>query len=416
MGTLLNITKEYFKKEMRAEDGVRVTIGGKEYFMLFEDFPELKETEMIGGSVFIDKKFDFLENPVKVCMFHTKNNYGDQYVYKYLKDIKFSDKIIKECEFEYVANSNYNMVDDDFLPLKILYKTFENTDKIKLSEDDYGEIDFTGTLYVEDCEKRQYLRTKCFEIDGNDFSVSVYKNRAAAINAATDTILNNLEDNYNEGMDDDSVKLYIEAHGDEWIDKNEVCDKLLEKIRDKYEELEYEDGKHGNKLIDLMLEKGLLEDNSDSFDVDFDKPKFEKDEYMEKLIKEVEDYEEVSYEKAKKIVDSYDESEYIEQLMFFDIVDDTDKYFELDYKNPSPEKMKGGLDKLVSDEYSEEDDKIKMYIDRYGELPEDCYNLSELADLVIDTENLGGYFNEDDPNEQTCEIDGNEYFVYIKST
>lgn len=406
MGILLNITKEYFKDDLRKEDGIKVNLYGKKYIMKFEDIPFLENLIPLNdnGDLYIEKKFDFFKEPVYIFISKSVNSekhFDCHYITK--KSLEYvKDKTIEAEMFEKGwIFSNYNLNEDNFLVLRILHKALG-----KLSN---SIIDFECDFYIENREKESM-----FEVE-NKMIYKIFKNREAAISKAEDKYYENLCTKYDEFMYDDDVNLYIKSVGEEWIDKEELTKYFYEKYREeKYDDLEHEEGEHGNKLNDLLIENGVIEDTSEYFDTDLEKPKFNIKDYRDKLIEKTMRVEDVPYEEAVKIVDEYEEWKFIENICFYDIVPNDENFFELNYDSISLSTINNAINKLIDNVVSKSGGIINATLDNYGSIPESTYDLTRLAKISLDKNNIVSYFsNYYDDTEYNCEIDGNEYFVYI---
>lgn len=405
MGILLNITKEYFKDDLRKEDGIKVNLYGKKYIMKFEDIPFLENLIPLNdnGDLYIEKKFDFFKEPVYIFISKSVNS-GKHFDCHYItkKSLEYvKDKTIEAEMFEKGwIFSNYNLNEDNFLVLRILHKALGGLSN--------SIIDFECDFYIANREKESM-----YDVE-NKMIYKIFKNREAAISKAEDKHYENLCTKYDEFMYDDDVNLYIKSVGDEWIDKEELTSYFYEKYREeKYDDLEHEEGEHGNKLNDLLIENGVIEDTSEYFDTDLEKPKFNIKDYRDKLIEKTMRVEDVPYEEAVKIVDEYEEWKFIENICFYDIVPNDENFFELNYDSISLSTINNAINKLIDNVVSKSGGIINATLDNYGSIPESTYDLTRLAKISLDKNNIVSYLSNYDDTEYNCEIDGNEYFVYI---
>jgi hypothetical protein len=89
MGILFNLTKEYFKNDIRNEEGIFVYLNGKKYILRYEDHEHLKNLIPLNdkGDLFVETDFNgILKNPVYVCCTFTKAKnkyYHDHYEYHF---------------------------------------------------------------------------------------------------------------------------------------------------------------------------------------------------------------------------------------------------------------------------------------------------------------------------------------------
>ena len=157
---------------------------------------------------------------------------------------------------------------------------------------------------------------------------------------------------------------------------------------------------------------GLIYDDDSYFYVDKENPKFDIDDYRDELISRVMKYEEWSKEEATKAVEEYTTSEYIDALIDFDIVEENDKNFELDYDSPkfNEDDM---IEELVEKMLKDIDDVVDEYIFHFDNLPDDYYDLEKLAEIMVEVDGVEIRLASQDHEEHIARIDGKTYYVYI---
>ena len=123
-------------------------------------------------------------------------------------------------------------------------------------------------------------------------------------------------------------------------------------------------------------------------------------------------YEEWSKEEATKAVEEYTTSEYIDALIDFDIVEENDENFELDYDSPkfNEDDM---IEELVEKMLKDIDDVVDEYIFHFDNLPDDYYDLEKLAEIMVEVDGVEIRLASQDHEEHIARIDGKTYYVYI---
>jgi hypothetical protein len=400
MGVLLRITQEYFGASIRDEDGIIFEIGGKKYIIKYEDYKFIKNIVPIGdnGEYFMEMKSDIFEEPTYLCKIKVNSIYSDiTYDYYYI-----TKSVLDEVEKNTIEDglvmwitSSYDVFSDDFLIVKIL----------KEVKDEFDEIEFTEEIDISS-------RTNYYNVENNRLSIKIYSNRDNAVKDAKEDIYNILNDDYKKNMTKDEVANLRKTNGDDWLDINGLKDFFEEDYKENYDNKRYTQGEHGSELNDELIDKNLIEDNDSYFDVDKENPKFDIDDYKDELISCVMKYEDLSKEEATKTVENYTTSEYIDALIDFNIVEENDKNFELDYDSPkfNEEDM---IEELVKKMLKDIDDVVDEYIFNFDNLPEDYYNLEKLAEIMVELNGVATQLASQDSEEHIARIDGKTYFVYI---
>lgn len=239
MGILLNLTKEYFKNDIRNEEGIFVYLNGKKYILRYEDHEHLKNLIPLNdkGDLFVETDFNgILKNPVYICCTFTKAKnkyYHDHYEYHYYTKgqlDKVEGNIITE-EMIFWIDSTYNIFSDNFLIFEIIKNTID-------------DINFylETTIYKYDC----YYT---FEQIG-DKEIRIYFNEEEIKKDAEYKCIDSLNNDFLDDMPVYDFTKYRKKYGDEWItmsgDIDEYCEKNTEIESDMYDI---------EKLAELCVEK-----------------------------------------------------------------------------------------------------------------------------------------------------------------
>ena len=401
MGVLSRITQEYFGTSIRDEDGKIFKIGGKKYIIKYEDYKFIKNIVPIGdnGEYFMEMKSDIFEEPTYFCKIEYKGLIGNT-VYDYYRitksalDNKFEKNIIDDGLIMWIS-STYDVFSDDFLIVKIL----------KEVKDEFDEIDLTEEIEISNL-------TNYYDVETNRLSIKIYSDRDNAVKDAKDDIYYSLFSDYKKKMTKDEVAKLRKTCGDDWLDIDGLKDFFEEYYKENYDNKRYEQGEHGSILNDELIGMGLIYDDDSYFYVDKENPKFDIDDYRDELISRVMKYEEWSKEEATKAVEEYTTSEYIDALIDFDIVEENDENFELDYDSPkfNEDDM---IEELVEKMLKDIDDVVDEYIFHFDNLPDDYYDLEKLAEIMVEVDGVEIRLASQDHEEHIARIDGKTYYVYI---
>lgn len=400
MGVLSRITQEYFGTSIRDEDGRIFKIGGKKYIIKYEDYKFIKNIVPIGdnGEYFMEMKSDIFEEPTYLCKIEFKSisgNIGYDYYYITKSILDKVEKNTIEDGLVMWITSTYDVFSDDFLIVKIL----------KEVKDEFDEIDLTEDIEISNL-------TNYYDVEINRLSIKIYSDRDDAVKDAKDDIYDSLFSDYKKKMTKDEVAKLRKTYGDDWLDIDGLKDFFEEYYKENYENKRYEQGEHGSILNDELIGMGLIYDNDSYFYVDKENPKFDIDDYRDELISRVMKYEEWSKEEATKAVEEYTTSEYIDALIDFDIVEENDENFELDYDSPkfNEDDM---IEELVEKMLKDIDDVVDEYIFHFDNLPDDYYDLEKLAEIMVEVDGVEIRLASQDHEEHIARIDGKTYYVYI---
>lgn len=400
MGVLSRITQEYFGTSIRDEDGRIFKIGGKKYIIKYEDYKFIKNIVPIGdnGEYFMEMKSDIFDEPIYLCKIEIKGISGNiEYDYYYI-----TKSVLDEVEKNTIEDglvmwitSTYDVFSDNFLIVKIL----------KEVKDEFDEIDLTEEIEISNL-------TNYYDVETNRLSIKIYSDRDDAVKDAKEDIYSSLVSDYKKKMTKDEVAKLRKTCGDDWLDIDGLKDFFEEYYKENYDNKRYEQGEHGSILNDELIGMGLIYDDDSHFYVDKENPKFDIDDYRDELISRVMKYEEWSKEEATKAVEEYTTSEYIDALIDFDIVEENDENFELDYDSPkfNEDDM---IEELVEKMLKDIDDVVDEYIFHFDNLPDDYYDLEKLAEIMVEVDGVEIRLASQDHEEHIARIDGKTYYVYI---
>lgn len=401
MGVLTNITSEYFGVSVREDEGRSFNIDGKKYIIKFEDFIFIKNLIPIDGdNYFIKKEFDFFDEPIYMCCAFESGKYGDSYDYHYILncDLQKVKNNIIEDDIELLINSDYDIFSDNLLVIRIL-------------EEAMSEISNLDNCLDLTCETIINKYDGYYEID-NQRKVLIYSNKDVATKDAIEKEEDYLIGEFSDSMSREDVERYKKNCGSDWIDDDEIKDSLEESWKGDCEDKKYNKGEHGCELFDDMISEGVISDNTNYFDIDKDKPKFDIDDYREKLIECIMDDEEISREDAVKEINGFKMYEYSSALIDFNLVDEDEEYFEIDYDSPNfdvDEKIEELVEKLLDNITDFEE----YYISNFGYLLRDFCDYRKLAEKVIESDGVGSQLSSWDGEEHRVTIDKVDYFLYV---
>ncbi len=406
MGILLKLTEEYFGTTIRDEEGKVFEIGGKKYAIKYEDYKFIKDIVPIGdnGECFMEIKSDIFEEPTYFCKIEYKGLIGNT-VYDYYRitksalDNKFEKNIIDDGLIMWIS-STYDVFSDDFLIVKILEKVNDDFNKFNLTED------------IEISKFTKYYSVGIYGVENKFLDIKIYSNRDDAVKYAIQEVEYSLDNEYGNNLTKDDVDDLRETYGDDWLDIDGLKDFFQGKFEKLYDDKHYKKGKHGSEFIDELLDKGLINDDDSYFNVDKEYPKFEEDDYKDFLISCMVKEQGMSEEDATKEVEEYTTSEFSNKLIEFDIVDENDENFELDYDSPKFDE-EDMIKELIKEKLEDISDVVDEYISNFGKLPSYYYDLDELAKIMVNPDDITEILATLDKKEHTVEIDGKTYFVYI---
>ena len=406
MGILLKLTEEYFGTTIRDEEGKVFEIGGKKYAIKYEDYKFIKDIVPIGdnGECFMEIKSDIFEEPTYFCKIEYKGLIGNT-VYDYYRitksalDNKFEKNIIDDGLIMWIS-STYDVFSDDFLIVKILEKVNDDFNKFNLTED------------IEISKFTKYYSVGIYGVENKFLDIKIYSNRDDAVKYAIQEVEYSLDNEYGNNLTKDDVDDLRETYGDDWLDIDGLKDFFQGKFEKLYDDKHYKKGKHGSEFIDELLDKGLINDDDSYFNVDKEYPKFEEDDYKDFLISCMVKEQGMSEEDATKEVEEYTTSEFSNKLIEFDIVDENDENFELDYDSPKFDE-EDMIKELIKEKLEDISDVVDEYISNFGKLPSYYYDLGELAKIMVNPDDITEILATLDKKEHTVEIDGKTYFVYI---
>lgn len=397
MGILKTLTEEYFEERVRDDEGRIFEIDGKEYILKFKDFDFLMNITTIddnGDKYFIKKKFDFFTEPIFICLSMKDDLYNFHYITE--SDLhKAKGKIISEG-FKLFASSDYDLTTDDFLIVKVMYELNDSEHFYKDEE-----------IFVKENFQKNF-----YKIENNGYSFYVYDDRDNAISDAVKRTYDYLDGEFSDSMPESMVQHYIEACGTEWIDEDEIKNTQKEYYSGNYiDNIKKEKGEHGNRFYDELIEQGIIEDTADYFECDLEKQNFDFDEYREDLIQAIIDDKNISEKEAISIVDDYSTEEQSEALIKYGLVEKNEEYFELDYNSPSfdDDDYRDEFGEKMSEDYTV-DDEISNF---GGELYHSYYDLEKLAELCVDIDGPEIELSTETGEEYEVSVDDETFYIYI---
>ena len=397
MGILKTLTEEYFEERVRDDEGRIFEIDGKEYILKFKDFDFLMNITTIddyGEEYFIKKEFDFLSEPVFMCLSMENNLYYFYYITESdLHNVK--GKIISEG-FKLFAYSDYDLISDDFLMVKVMYEL-----------DDSEHFDEDEEIFVKEKPRENF-----YKIENNGYSFYVYDNRDNAISDAVETTYNLLDSDFSDYMDRDSFQRYTRECGTSWIDEDEIKETQKEYYSGDYiDGIKKEKGEHGNRFYDELIEQDIIEDTADYFECDLENQNFDFDDYREDLIQAIIDDKNISEKEAVSIVDDYDTEEQSEALIKYGLVEKNEEYFELDYNSPlfDDDDYSDVFGEKMSEDYTVDDEIFNSG----GTLYHVYYDLKKLAELCVDADGPENTLSTETHEEYEVTIDDETFYIYI---
>ena len=406
MNVLSKLTKEYQRDLVREEDGKIFEIDGEKYVITFENQEFIKNLSPIDdeNNYFIKREFAFLGGPVYMCLVFKNNKYDYYYISE--SNLKNSPKHIVKNSIKLLLESCYDSMETDFTELRII---------------DSLITDYNADLDLEDDYINITKSTKCYNIEIGDKSVLVYWDENDAKEDAIQDVQANWIYDCKNSISKDEVERFRNTCSDDWIDSDAIIDYFKDYYIDYFKDdyLKRSDrGEHGCELYDRMIEEDVIEDSSDYFEIDRSKPNFELQDYKEDLIEALMDNNEgMTREEALEIIEDYDNDEFIDQLLSFGLIEETEDYFELDYSSPKfdeDEKIEEMAEKMKDDI----DDPIDEYISNFGELYSSFYDLDKLAEEIVDCDGIAHFLSNRDEEGYEVEIDDEDgtettYYCYL---
>jgi hypothetical protein len=392
MGVLKKLTSEYFGVSVRKDEGMVFDIGGKKYIMLFEDYRFIRNLIPMDddGNLFIRKEFSFLDEPGYVCCAHMG---GDKY-YNHAYDYY----IISESVLENAINHTI----DDGVVMLLNGDHGDHDENFQM----FDILEGVGGMDLDDGIRVTHS-VRYVEVIAGSKSCRIYTDedyaRADAIEECEDVFLCDFTDSMPQSEFERQ-----RGFSDDWIDTDRIRDWLREDFSGYYRE--ESDDEYGCRLYGELVSYGVIQNNSEYFDVDLDEPTFDPDDYRDELVERVADEDGVSHDEAVSIVDEYDDEEFIRSLIEYGIVKKTDEYFELDHESPLfdvDDKTDEMLDKF------DDDDLVGRLEELYDDIPSDFYDLKKLAETAVDVDGVGHFLSSYDGEEHMVNVDGVDYFVYI---
>lgn len=402
MGILINLTKEYFNKEIRLEDGMIIEIEGEKYIIKNKTHPFIKDICPIEDEkMYIKKELKYFEEPVYILSSYNGGDYIDYYFIKegdlvYYRD---NEKSVIGDKLKQLVSSEFAEIDKTFRILDVLYET-------SLMKE-WVDFDTEGVTITD---KDDYCEVECAR------TIKIYYDESVVDEIAKEIVKTSFGEDYSISMPKNYVENYISAFGYSWIDEDALEELFEEDMENYFEDIETEYGEHGNRLFDEMIDENIIEDTSEFFEVDLSNPTFEVEDYINELIKEISDNEGITEKEASEKVKDYDKDELISNMIEYGVVDKSEDYFNLNYTSPKFDiyEMKEKLKKSTLESSVESvESMVDNFLFNFGELYSSYYDFDKLSELEIEKEGRGRYISSYDGEEYICEIDDDKYFCYI---
>lgn len=359
MGVLLNLTKEYFKEDIRSEDGIIINVNGKKRILKYEDHEHLRKAVPIkdNSEIFVKKEFPFLKEPIYMCCCFYPSEFLSvidtyDYLYYYESFLENSEKVVKE-EMPLLVKSEI----DIFSKLCPLFDILEKTEITTSKDSLLNTLNFT-----ENMDFWTYLNEKSFCLDvynrtkEEKSSIRIFNDLDEVFNFASGLLSEHIVRDFGQ---DFTKKVFLdnyELYGDGWIKVEDV----KECVKDDY----------NGKITILLKKKGYHE-------------------FYKELIKNG------IIEKSEEYFGYDDEGNLDFEQPLFEIDDKIDEYVEHKMETTS--------------------DFIKEFASNRKIIDERYYSIFELAKLKIKNgEETTANIMSTDGRERKCEIDGVTYFVYLQ--
>lgn len=401
MGILINLTKEYFDDDIRRENGMIIKIEGEKYIIKNKTHPFINDICPIEDEkMYIKKELEYFDEPVYILSSYNGGDYIDYYFIKegdlvYYRD---NERSVIGDKMKLLVSSEFSELDKTFRILDVLY----NTSLMR----EWVDFDYEGVTIID---KNDHCEVKC----DNYKRIKIYYDESVVDELAKESAKNLLEGDYPHSIPKNDVEDFISSFGYSWIDEDALKEWFEEDKENYIENIEEEDGKHGNRLFDEMIDKNIIEDTSEFFEIDLSDPTFEVEDYINELIKEISDNDGITEKEASEKVKDYDEDELISNMIEYGVVDKSEDYFNLDYTSPKfdiyemKEKFKEStLERSV-------ESMVDYFIFEFKKLDSSYCDFDKLAELAIDLDGRERYLSSYDGKEYICEIDDDKYFCYI---
>lgn len=222
MGVLKKITDEYFKKGIRSEDGIAVTLDGKNYSILFNDYDFL--TNLI-PSVKTGELFTEITNPYEGRKAYAcKWKYDDDFFAFYMADTEklrcVKDGTFDDETLEFLCFAKYDAIDDNFIALRVLQES---------------DIFYTG--YQMESATIKKGDDVPYTVVGNDAEIEIYTDYDKVKKKACDKFLATLEAGNKKSMNGSEFRFYFKFYGDSWIHTDKI-ESFLEERGDSFDSLD----------------------------------------------------------------------------------------------------------------------------------------------------------------------------------
>lgn len=399
MGVLKTLTNEYFGSSIRMEDGISIKLNNKQYFIKYEDYDFIKNLQPMNekGDLFIEK--NLFDKTFYICCVYYKKKYFEEYEYYTISKEQLEEingNIIPDNLLSEFADTNYDMNSDDFLPIKIISNSV-------------GKI---FNIHNNDLFIYYYTNKKeIYRIENGKKVYEIYDSLDKINMAYKDAIYDDLCKRYGDEMYKDDVRIYVDYYGKDWLEKETIEEDYVENYTDElWDKYNDDNCPYGNRLFEELYWKNLIQDTSEYFEVNSDKPKFEIEDYRDELVDSIIKNDNLSKEEAENKINTYGKTYFINCLVYNDIIKRTEEYFELDYHEPKFD-VDEMVDKLVEYKLSTTD-IVEDFINSTSPLDCKYYDLYELSKKIAKESKFSEYLGK----EYKYEINNITYYIYKKDS
>lgn len=399
MGVLKTLTNEYFGSSIRMEDGISIKLNNKQYFIKYEDYDFIKNLQPMNekGDLFIEK--NLFDKTFYICCVYYKKKYFEEYEYYTISKEQLEEingNIIPDNLLSEFADANYDMNSDNFLPIKIISNSVGKIFNIHNND-----------LFID----YYTMKKEIYHIENGKKVYEIYDSLDKINMAYKDAIYDDLCKRYGDEMYKDDVKIYVDYYGKDWLEKETIEEDYVENYTDElWDKYNDDNGPYGNRLFEELYWKNLIQDTSEYFEVDSDKPKFEIEDYRDELVDSIIKNDNLSKEEAENKINTYGKTYFINCLVYNNIIKRTEEYFELDYHEPKFD-VDEMVDKLVEYKLSTTD-IVEDFINSTSPLDCKYYDLYELSKKIAKESKFSEYLGK----EYKYEINNITYYIYEKDS
>lgn len=213
---------------------------------------------------------------------------------------------------------------------------------------------------------------------------------------------------------------------DDGVDPSDLCDLTV-------------NARYSNNAVDVELGGGsfdylVFEDHNDavSYAVDYERELFDEIEIDAETVNrwrntlgdgifDEGELKDLFNEYNESYYDDLDEEDAIDELLRWEIIEDTDEYFDVDEDGDIDHTLpkfdyKDYKDKYVEKRLDSIDDFVDEYISNFGDEEIEKYiDLDKVAEKCVDIDGPGQSLSSYDSKERDVEIDGTTYYIYRRN-